>query len=60
MDDEALAFLVKKLNRFLKREKNPYKIQCPKCGGNGHKQTDCGNLKFKGKAYNAILSNDEF
>jgi hypothetical protein len=59
MDDEALALLVKKLKRFLKREKNPHKIQCLECGGHGHKQADCENLKFKGKAYNVILSNDE-
>jgi hypothetical protein len=56
MDDEALALLVKKLERFLKREKNPHKIQCLECGVYDHKQVDCWNLKFKGKAYNAILS----
>jgi hypothetical protein len=41
MDDEALALLVKKLERFLKREKNPQKIQCLECGVYDHKQVDC-------------------
>jgi hypothetical protein len=59
MDDEDLALVVRKFKKFLKREKNPHGIQCFQCRGYGHKRANRGNMKFKGMAYNAILSNDE-
>jgi hypothetical protein len=40
-------------------KKDPRGPKCFECLGYGHIRTDCGNLKkSKGKAYNAIMSDD--
>jgi heterodisulfide reductase subunit B len=56
MDKEDLDLIVKKLDRLLKREKNPRGIQCHECGCYGHIWAKCANLQ--GNAFNVTLHNE--
>jgi len=40
------------------KTKDPRGPRCFECSGFGHIRADCGNLKQKGKAYNATLSDE--
>lgn len=57
MYKEDLALIVRKLDRLLKREKNPRGIQCHECGCYGHIWAKCANLQ--GNAFNVTL-HDKF
>jgi len=57
MDEEDLTLIVRQLNRLLKSEKNPRRIQCHECGGYGHIRAKYANLQ--GNAYN-VTHSDEY